>query len=219
MDDCLRCHGMYFEGGVRDLVSPVDRRGPWQLLRGDLADAPSMPCLTCHEMHRQGSPLQKTSAEGRVPGPSQEIVRPSLALFDRRTQQSCAGRRPAASGDRGRRAAGQDEQGSTTGALLPVPRAGRDDAGGLRRRPHRSGRPRRHQLPRVPRAARPEDARVVRVLPPENVELRAGCREDGHVVPVAVQQTQYSFRKVRGLPRKGRPAPEKGYRLKRRSHA
>jgi len=88
MDDCLRCHGMYFEGGVRDLVSPVDRRGPWQLLRGDLADAPSMPCLTCHEMHRQGSPLQKTSAEGRVPGPSQEIVRPSLALFDRRTQQS-----------------------------------------------------------------------------------------------------------------------------------
>jgi hypothetical protein len=87
MDDCLRCHGMHFEGGVRDLVAPVDRRGPWSILRPELANAPSMPCLACHEMHREGSPLQKTSAEGRVPGPAQEIVRPSLALFDRRTEQ------------------------------------------------------------------------------------------------------------------------------------
>ena len=32
MDDCLRCHGMHFEGGVRDLVAPLDRNGPWRLL-------------------------------------------------------------------------------------------------------------------------------------------------------------------------------------------
>jgi hypothetical protein len=37
-------------------------------------------------MHRQGPPLKKTSAEGSVPGPAQEIARPSLALFDRRSQ-------------------------------------------------------------------------------------------------------------------------------------
>ena len=30
MDDCLRCHGMYFEGGVRDVVTAVDRKGPWE---------------------------------------------------------------------------------------------------------------------------------------------------------------------------------------------
>ncbi len=87
MDDCLRCHGMHFEGGIGDLVVPVDRRGPWKLVRAELADAPSMPCLACHQVHRQGSPLQKTGVEGRVPGPSQELVRPSLALFDRRTEQ------------------------------------------------------------------------------------------------------------------------------------
>ena len=48
---------------------------------------PAMPCATCHEVHREGQPMQKTSLEGRTPGPSQEIARPSLALFDRRTRQ------------------------------------------------------------------------------------------------------------------------------------
>ena len=87
MDDCLRCHGMHFEGGIADLVTPVSRGGPWRLLPGALANLPSMPCLTCHEMHRAGRPLQKSGVKGAVPGPSQEIARPSLALFDRRTQQ------------------------------------------------------------------------------------------------------------------------------------
>lgn len=87
MDDCLRCHGMHFEGGIRDLVTPVDRSGPWRLVTADLANEPSMPCVTCHETHREGQPMQKTDIQGRVPGPSQEITRPSLAFFDRRSQR------------------------------------------------------------------------------------------------------------------------------------
>ena len=86
MDDCLRCHGMHFEGGIADLVAPIARTGPWRLLPAELRDMPSMPCLTCHHIHRQGAPMQKTDVHGRVPGPAQEIARPSLALFDRRTQ-------------------------------------------------------------------------------------------------------------------------------------
>ncbi len=82
MDDCLRCHGMYFEGGIGDLVTPVDRNGPWRLARPELAEMPSMPCLTCHAIHREGSPLLKTKD-----GPKQEIARPSLAFYDRRTQR------------------------------------------------------------------------------------------------------------------------------------
>jgi hypothetical protein len=87
MDDCLRCHGMHFEDGIGALVSPVNRTGPWRLTRTELANLPTMPCLTCHEMHREGPPLKKASVEGSVPGPSQEIARPSLGWFDRRTQQ------------------------------------------------------------------------------------------------------------------------------------
>jgi Cytochrome c3/Cytochrome c554 and c-prime len=87
MDDCLRCHGMHFEGGIRDLVTPVGVQGPWRLLRADLQNQPAMPCLTCHEMHRSGQPMRKSDIDGRVPGPAQEIARPSLAFFDRRSQR------------------------------------------------------------------------------------------------------------------------------------
>lgn len=88
MDDCLRCHGMHFEGGVNDLVKPVNRKGPWQMAPGVSGKMASMPCLTCHEMHREGTVLKKAGVEGRVAGLSQEIARPSLALYDRRTQTS-----------------------------------------------------------------------------------------------------------------------------------
>jgi hypothetical protein len=87
MDDCLRCHGMHFEGGIRDLVAPVDRNGPWSIRPAGLAQKPAIPCLGCHQIHRQGPPLEKRDVEGRVPGPSQELNRPSVAMFDRRTQR------------------------------------------------------------------------------------------------------------------------------------
>jgi hypothetical protein len=87
IDDCLRCHGMHFEGGINDLVTPVNRAGPWSMKATEMTNEPSMPCLTCHETHRPGQPMQKTGEEGRKPGPTQEITRPSLALFDRRTGQ------------------------------------------------------------------------------------------------------------------------------------
>jgi hypothetical protein len=83
-DDCLRCHGSYFNGSIRDLVTPLDTRGPWQLRDPKLAEQPAVPCLACHQMHRQGSPLVRVVAKPANPGPSQEISRPSLALFDRR---------------------------------------------------------------------------------------------------------------------------------------
>ena len=31
MDDCLRCHAMHFNGSIRDLVTPLDTKGPWRL--------------------------------------------------------------------------------------------------------------------------------------------------------------------------------------------
>ncbi len=84
MDDCLRCHGMHFQGAVRDLVTPVSRKGPWQLKNSAMAGQPVIPCLTCHAMHRQGKPLGKPAVKPVKPGPGQELFRPSLSLFDRR---------------------------------------------------------------------------------------------------------------------------------------
>jgi hypothetical protein len=84
MDDCLRCHGMHFEGGIEDLVTPVNTSGPWKLKDVKLAEQPAIPCVACHQVHREGKPLPKSWAEHPAPGPRQEVHRPSLALFDRR---------------------------------------------------------------------------------------------------------------------------------------
>ena len=67
MEDCLRCHGMHYEGGISDVVLPVSRTEPWRLVRPELAQQPSMPCLACHDLHREG--------------------KQSLAFFDRRSRQ------------------------------------------------------------------------------------------------------------------------------------
>ncbi len=84
MEDCLRCHGMHFSGSVRDLVQPQNLDGPWHVIRAGFADQPTMPCQTCHQVHKAGGvpeakPAQRISVAG-------EAVHNSLAFFDRREQ-------------------------------------------------------------------------------------------------------------------------------------
>jgi hypothetical protein len=87
MEDCLRCHGMFFEGGIADLVAPIDRKGPWRLSDPALASAPVMPCLTCHAVHREGRPEQVRHGRTPAAGTSQPVHAAGLGLFDRRSQQ------------------------------------------------------------------------------------------------------------------------------------
>ncbi len=82
-DDCLRCHGMYFDGAIRDLVQPQDTRGPWRLQPAGLVDEPTIPCLACHWIHREGAPQSKPPSRISVAGPP---VRDSLAFYDRREE-------------------------------------------------------------------------------------------------------------------------------------
>lgn len=86
MDDCLRCHGMHFEGGIRDLVQPLGAKGPWRLRRPELARQPAVPCLACHAVHRRGSLLEERRLEAKIAGRRQELHRPSLGFFDRRSR-------------------------------------------------------------------------------------------------------------------------------------
>ncbi len=82
-DDCLRCHGMHFDGGIKKLVTPVDAIGPWKLNQPELADRPAILCLSCHSMHRHGTPLARP-ADKPVSATGEPIVPTSVALFDRR---------------------------------------------------------------------------------------------------------------------------------------
>jgi hypothetical protein len=81
MEDCLRCHGMHFSGSVRELVQPQNTTGPWRLVRQDLADKPSIPCLACHAVHSEGAPETRPPKRISVAG---DPVHSSLAFFDRR---------------------------------------------------------------------------------------------------------------------------------------
>jgi len=47
MEDCFRCHGMHFQGDLRDMVVPVDTKGPWRLVDARWTDRAAIPCLTC----------------------------------------------------------------------------------------------------------------------------------------------------------------------------
>ncbi|HEY2467434.1 MAG TPA: hypothetical protein VGI45_06290 [Terracidiphilus sp.] len=82
-DDCLRCHGMHFNGAVRDLVQPMNTSGPWHLTQKGREDEPTIPCMACHELHREGSPQARPASRISIATPP---VRDSLAFFDRREQ-------------------------------------------------------------------------------------------------------------------------------------
>jgi hypothetical protein len=49
--DCLRCHGMFFDGNIEDLVAAGSPSNPWSPLDPVHAVQPAMPCLACHQVH------------------------------------------------------------------------------------------------------------------------------------------------------------------------
>jgi len=54
--DCLRCHGMFSDVPVQDLVEPIDIKGPWRLRHTETQGKPVIPCLACHQTHSHGIP-------------------------------------------------------------------------------------------------------------------------------------------------------------------
>lgn len=52
--DCLRCHGMFYDGATPDLVEPVNKEGPWVLLDSKKTKDPTIPCMACHKIHTEG---------------------------------------------------------------------------------------------------------------------------------------------------------------------
>ena len=86
-DHCLQCHGMFFPGGMRDLVEPIAHEGPWTLkAEGVEAAHPSIPCSACHQVHREGS-LRRERRD------TVDTAHGGLAFFDRREQLHVAAAR------------------------------------------------------------------------------------------------------------------------------
>jgi hypothetical protein len=51
--DCFRCHGMYYDGTIAELVDPISTQGPWHLKDADRGHDPVIPCLACHPIHME----------------------------------------------------------------------------------------------------------------------------------------------------------------------
>jgi hypothetical protein len=91
--DCLRCHGMFFPGSTDALVTPVNLTGPWTLRQPELANEPTMPCLTCHRVHAErASRGSGASPAATLPGaPAQSapaLERPTPAVFYSRHEKA-----------------------------------------------------------------------------------------------------------------------------------
>jgi hypothetical protein len=51
-NDCFRCHGMFFEGDIGELVAaPAAGAEAWSFRDPAKADQPAIPCLACHQVH------------------------------------------------------------------------------------------------------------------------------------------------------------------------
>ena len=56
--DCLRCHGMFYENSIDELVDNKSTKGPWNLMDKKKATQPTMPCSACHSIHADGEIVQ-----------------------------------------------------------------------------------------------------------------------------------------------------------------
>ena len=49
--DCLRCHGMFYDGNIHDLMTLDGDYSEWKIKNKKQESYPTVPCLACHQMH------------------------------------------------------------------------------------------------------------------------------------------------------------------------
>ncbi len=56
--DCFRCHGMFYDGDINDLMErPEAEGGNWKMKHTEQAEVKAIPCLACHKVHTDNEPL------------------------------------------------------------------------------------------------------------------------------------------------------------------
>jgi len=83
--DCLRCHGMHYDGNIHDLMSLDGEAESWYIRDKKQAEMPSITCLACHQMHGE---QDKRISYGELDKDSrtslmEKTERPATALYMR----------------------------------------------------------------------------------------------------------------------------------------
>ena len=159
MEDCLRCHGMHFDGAVRDLVQPQNTTGPWHITRASLPSSqpcPARPATRCITKACHNRSLPRAS---RLPAPRSAIRLPSSIAASKCTSPPGSLALPQFSdGPRPVKVSPDARQGLCYQCHAPrQPETGTasrhqslGSASGFRRRSHSDWRSRRHELLRLP---------------------------------------------------------------------
>lgn len=79
--DCFRCHGMYYDLGIADLVEPISLQGPWTMKERDQMEHPVIPCLACHPIHM----------ENEIQGHPASLDDPSAIFYEREERNPLTG--------------------------------------------------------------------------------------------------------------------------------
>jgi hypothetical protein len=77
--DCLRCHGMFYDGNIHDLMSLDGEPHEWKINDRHQETRPAVPCLACHRMHTENPVSERPIA---AVGQS-SINNPKTALYVR----------------------------------------------------------------------------------------------------------------------------------------
>jgi hypothetical protein len=57
--DCLRCHGMFYDGDIHDLMTLDGDAREWTIRDRHQETLPTIPCLACHQIHTDNPVSQR----------------------------------------------------------------------------------------------------------------------------------------------------------------
>ncbi len=86
--DCLRCHGMFADESIGQLLEPLNRTGPWKFKDNSVGQKPVIPCLACHQIHFVGSPHQNPDYSNPQNAFYQRKVNNSVVSFYNRHEKT-----------------------------------------------------------------------------------------------------------------------------------
>jgi len=58
--DCLRCHGMFYDGNIHNLMALDGEPNEWKIRDKRQELLPTVPCLACHQMHTENPVSERT---------------------------------------------------------------------------------------------------------------------------------------------------------------
>ncbi len=57
--DCFRCHGMFYDGNINDLMNFEGDPSTYTVKNSKQEQRPTIPCLACHQMHTENPVLSR----------------------------------------------------------------------------------------------------------------------------------------------------------------